>query len=366
MKAMTGKKLASVLAVLVGVVTASETTDVRAQDGRKAVSAPINLVPQRGAAPILNPLSGPAAAAQSKFIPLRPIPTAAAATTSTPQPIIGGVNTNGYANVGKVLTYNSNGNQGLGTGTLVAANWMLTAGHMFDTRDKTGRPQGQVVGMSFDVGGVRYWADWATVHPWYGQSYQTTVGPLPYGDIALVRLSRSVPSNIKPAYIQTVPGTVGQQLTIVGYGYTGSGTQGSANGSSGVKRVGVARVEAVAQYWLLWRFDQNEQYSTAHGDSGGPQFNSSGVIVSITTGGNGKGWGNNGTGWGNICWNTRCDVYLPWMRSVVSQNSASAVPTGVRYLVQPERAAGDALNLLPTLPIINFDPMSLMPAQSLE
>ena len=304
-------------------------------------------------------------AAQTKFIPLQPIPTQAAATNSTPQPIIGGVNTNGYANVGKVLAYNSNGQQLIGTGTLVTSKWMLTAGHMFDTGG-----QGQIVRMSFDVGGVRYWADGVAVHPWYGQSYRTTIGgqqcSLPYGDIALVRLSRSVPSSIKPALIQTAASPVGQQLTIVGFGDTGSGSQGSQTGSSGVKRVGFAQVELVAAHWLIWRFDRNERYSTAHGDSGGPQFNSQGAIASITTGGSTQGLGNNGTGWGDICWNIRCDVYFSWMRNVISQNSASAVPTGVRYLVQPERAAGDVLNLLPTLPIVNFDPKSLMPAQSVE
>lgn len=276
--------------------------------------------------------------------------------------IIGGVDAEGsFPNVGRVHAYINGRPTYKGTGTLVHGRWMLTAAHVVEVCLNNGGAIG------FEVGGRIYWADRYAVHPNYNRrTPPVSFEPagLPYGDISLVRLSTAVPASIKPAYFQTVAGTVGQRLTLVGCGLTGSGQTGGNQSSGGRKRAGVQVVEAVGSDWLLWSFDRGEQYSTAPGDSGGPQFNSSGGIVSITTGGNNRGVGRQG--WGNICWNTRCDVHLPWMQSVVSQNSASAVPTGVRYLVQPDRAAGDLLNLLPTLPIINFDPMSLMPAQSLE
>ena len=357
-KTMVWQRVAGMVAVLVGVGAANVPGLAPAQAVRKTAVAPISVAPLRGAAPILPPPGGAEATASTKLIPLQPISSTPPAPAKTQQRVIGGINTNGYPNVGKVLAKSSLDETFLGTGTLVLPNWILTAGHMLS--DNKGR--NNIVEMTVEIGGVRYSANGAARHPYYGQSFQSDIGPLPYGDIALVRLTRSVPSSIKPALIQTIPGTVGQVLTIVGYGDTGTGAQG-AYSSGGVKRVGAAQVQAVAPHWLLWRFDENERFSTAHGDSGGPQFNSAGAIASITTAGNGWGNGADGTGWGNIAINTRCDVYLPWMRSVVSRNSSPTAPSVVRYMAEPARAAGDVLDLLPTLPIINFDPKSLKPAR---
>lgn len=313
----------------------------------------VKLVPQLAASDRQAKSTG-----ESKFQPTKSIPRILA-----PE-VIGGINAEGkYPNVGPVLGYKGNVYVN-GTGTLIANRWMLTAAHVVKSCIQNGGSIG------FHVGNVTYWADGYIIHPNYGRMSPGLAfepGGLPYGDIALVRLSRHVPTAIKPALIQTVPGRVGQVLTIVGYGDTGTGQTGSQRGSNGTKRVGTQVVEAVGSDWLLWSFDRNERYSTAHGDSGGPQFNSSGAIVSITTGGNVRGAGGNGTGWGCICWNTRCDIHFNWMRDMISRFSGSSTaPAAVRYMVEPERALGDTLDLLPSSSRLGINPKVLLSDRSVE
>ena len=120
------------------------------------------------------------------------------------------------------------------------------------------------------------------------------------------------------------------------------------------------RVDAVGSDWLFWNFDRGEDFSTAPGDSGGPQFNSNLAIASITTSGSG------GTRWGSVAINTRCDIHFNWMRDLVTRYTPSAAPTGIKMMASPAYAAGVVLDAMPEIPAIGFKPSTLISNRSLE
>ncbi|MCX5685109.1 MAG: trypsin-like serine protease [Planctomycetota bacterium] len=98
----------------------------------------------------------------------------------------------------------------IGSGTLIAPNWVLTAGHMVSG----------ATGLKFTVGGATYTgSSWVSDPLWNGN---LTLGY----DIGLVHLSAPV-TNVKPATRYTGTSEIGKTATIVGYGMTGTGKTGA-------------------------------------------------------------------------------------------------------------------------------------------
>ena len=123
-----------------------------------------------------------------------------------------------YLNLGSQAIYGSVGridekagsSAYIGSGTLIAPNWVLTAGHMVS----------DATGLKFTVGGNTYTgSSWVYNPLWNGN---VTLGY----DIGLVKLSTAV-TNIKPAARYTGSSELGQVGTMVGYGMTGTGKTGA-------------------------------------------------------------------------------------------------------------------------------------------
>jgi len=98
----------------------------------------------------------------------------------------------------------------IGSGTLIAPNWVLTAGHMVS----------DATALKFTVGGSTYTASsWVSDPLWNGN---LTLGY----DIGLVKLSTAV-TGITPAKRYTGSSELGKVGTMVGYGMTGTGLTGA-------------------------------------------------------------------------------------------------------------------------------------------
>jgi secreted trypsin-like serine protease len=131
-------------------------------------------------------------------------------------------------------------------------------------------------------------------------------------------------------------------LTLVGYGYGGTGTTGS-NGDYGTKRVGTTPIDSVSAKLITWDFSNNSESNTAPGDSGGPAFVSVGgvnFVAGVTSGGDQED-----AGIGDHSFDTRVDAYAAWIDSIVG-SSVSTVTVGVKAsdANAAETTAGQAVN----------------------
>lgn len=135
---------------------------------------------------------------------------------------------NQFANVGELHS-----NIGWGSGTLIAPNWVLTAGHMFG-----GSPSGTI-----NFGGTWYTIDSVSIFPSWD------IGK---NDLSLAHLSTSV-SGIAPAAIWGGGLTeVSKDATSVGFGIGGNGDTGDTL-SYGTKRGFENVIDGYDQ--KIWGFD---------------------------------------------------------------------------------------------------------------
>jgi hypothetical protein len=101
-------------------------------------------------------------------------------------------------------------------------------------------------------------------------------------DFAVITLDQPVYEHVKgipPIFLDSTPAQNGDELTIVGYGNTGTGC---ADGSLGKRKV---TLKASAVDTDLIRFD-NEGIHNCPGDSGGPAINANGSVVGVASWGN--------------------------------------------------------------------------------
>jgi hypothetical protein len=220
--------------------------------------------------------------------------------------IINGTITNAYPSVG--LIGDTNGMHC--TASLIAPQYVLTAAHCLEG---IGHAQGR-----FQVGGQTYSSSRIFIHPQYNPN---AIGSDSAHDIAIMKLDRPV-TNVTPSSIFRGTPTVGQMLTLVGFGEGGNASTGG-DGTFGIKRVGTTPIDSVSSRLIHWNFDNNNESNTAPGDSGGPAFvtiNGQQFIAGVTSGGTLAN-----AAIGDQSFDTRVDAYKSWIDSIVGTGGNGTV-----------------------------------------
>jgi secreted trypsin-like serine protease len=235
---------------------------------------------------------------------------------------------------------------GIGSGTLIAPNWVLTAGHMAIVDGVANTAQ------EFVIGGQTYAvaSDAVYVHSgWIASGYDLNAGY----DLALFRLTTPV-KGIKPASLNTDRNEVGQVIFTNGFGSTGTGLTGNT-GAAGTRRAGQnvldataaqivipGRTEAIpvgSDRTLLYDFDSprrdistlgsaaplNLEYSGAPGDSGGGAMIAAGRgyrIAGVVSGGY-RPLGLRNGAYGTTAIYVRVSSHASWIRAVMQGGQPS-------------------------------------------
>ncbi len=195
-------------------------------------------------------------------------------------PITDGTTYNGHPSVGWLHINNST----LCTGTLIGSKTVLTAAHCI----QTGKSH------VFYVGGSSYTATSTTFHNGFNPTTKDN-------DIAIVTLATA--PTVTPTPISGWAPTVGQSLTLIGYGKTSSGSD-----DAGTKRTATNTVATVSSQKFTFNGTGGGIGNTCFGDSGGPAFASfdgTEVQVGVTSGGSDP--------CGTLGVDMRADAYYSWI-----------------------------------------------------
>ena len=202
------------------------------------------------------------------------------------------------------------------SGTLIAPRFVLSAAHCV-VNGASGQPDFAPDHGLFKLNGTTY----KTVRVYFNPSYKGDVSQDKEGaiDLSIWELDRDVP-NVTPSPLNRTAPTVGQQLTLVGYGEQGTGSKG-IDGSfppDGTLNFGHAPIDTLTPTFIKWNFKNlpppDNESNTAPGDSGGPQFISvNGVlqVASVTSGG-----AKANASFGDQSYNTRVDIAVKWIDSI--------------------------------------------------
>ncbi len=150
-----------------------------------------------------------------------------------------------------------------GTGTLIAPQWILTAGHVRDGISvQSPLPMIKFVGKEYEIEKIVIHPCWTSAHPAH--------------DMALIKLTRPV-EGIEPIPIYRGTDELGRIVTIVGSGFSGTGLTGPnpIDMWDNKKRAATNKIDAVEKYWLVSTFDAPPSATELEGfcgpgDSGGP------------------------------------------------------------------------------------------------
>jgi hypothetical protein len=211
--------------------------------------------------------------------------------------ILQGEETDDYEAVGIVGSLQRSG---FCSGTLITDSHVLTVAHCAEAIES------QTSG-TFELGGTIYRTTDVFIHPDYNS--RTLVN-----DIAILELSEPV-IDVIPSNIFRDEPLVGDLLFIVGFGATGSGS----DGTFGTKRVGVTTIDDVTDTLVSWIFDDLSEANTAAGDSGGPGYidiDGELYIACITSGGTEAD-----SSLGDFAFNTRIDAFANWIDDTIAFSS---------------------------------------------
>ncbi|MBM4371414.1 MAG: trypsin-like serine protease [Deltaproteobacteria bacterium] len=202
------------------------------------------------------------------------------------------------------------------TGTLVAPQWVLTAGHCLDEHEDFPLSPQTVrfyVGSNANPGpsgwpasGTIHAVDYFLLHPGYDPDV------LGDDDIGLVHLAAPVtgltPVSINSAYMTGA--WVDTEVLYVGFGVT----DGLAQGGGGVKRSTTMPIYTIEDSAYVSEYQGS---GICFGDSGGPGLASVGgqnKVIGVNSNVGGEG---SGDPCKDFYFHTRTDTYIPWLNSVM-------------------------------------------------
>jgi hypothetical protein len=229
-----------------------------------------------------------------------------------------------YDNVGRIIVNTPTASY-LGSGTLIAPNWVLTAGHMVD----------DIISGTVTFGTAQYTAEsWRAHSKWSGDL-------LNGNDIALIKLTTDVTGGIPIAQRYTGSDEFGQVGLAVGYGRSGTGLTGAVT-SAGTKRAGYNVIDAYysrspkkTPKIFLSDFDNpgdpgdsaygsdtplDLEYLIAPGDSGGPVFIDLGggpLLAGVNSFGASFD-GDTDSDYGDVSGHTRVSQFNDWIDDILA------------------------------------------------
>ncbi len=193
-------------------------------------------------------------------------------------PIVGGKTHTGHPSVG--LLQRKSGY--MCTATLVGQKTVLTAAHCVDLSTTH----------YFIVDGDWHSVSWVKQHPSYDPDNHHT------NDIAIVRLSSAI--GVEPSAVSSLAPSVGQTVTLVGFGKTAEGAA-----DSGTKRIAT---NTLAHVYATTLEVYGAGGNICNGDSGGPSFATIGG-QEVQVGVHSLKLGD--CGYGGV--DTRVDAYEDWI-----------------------------------------------------
>ncbi len=202
---------------------------------------------------------------------------------------------------------------GGGMGTLISADWILTAGHVAEGIQMRGIK-------TLTTGDIEREVEAVYVHPRFGF-------PEDHRDIGLIKLASSSEFRLESsAELYAGTAEAGRQVLLVGDGYTGTGKTGPQKGER-ILRAAHNTVESAADGWVRFHFDappagDDLEGISGPGDSGGPAF----LVIDGTyqiIGVSAYNAGGPACTYGTDEYYCRVSDELPWIQSVLSGESGS-------------------------------------------
>lgn len=203
-----------------------------------------------------------------------------------------------------------------GDGTLIAENWVITAGHVAEGMF---RREGLNLKIFFANSEKGYAVDKIFVHP--------NFAPMQGADIALIRLKESV-TGIEPAKLYKKTDETGKPIIIVGHGDFKTG-QETTWAVDGVKRGATNVVDRTSADKIIFDFDAppggtRREGTAGRGDSGGPAFIMEGDVPLVAGISSAGMPGKNGPGtYGAVEHYTRVSAYMEWIEKTITDPKAS-------------------------------------------
>jgi hypothetical protein len=224
-----------------------------------------------------------------------------------------------------------------GGATLIAPDWLLTAGHVAAAVRQRGSIT--IMGREYPVQRVDIHGDWRELGP---------------HDIGLVRLGRPV-ERVKPLGLYRGGQERGAVATLVGHGGAGRGDS-RARTEDGRTRAATSQVDSVSAAWLYFSFDAppggtDLEGAPGPGDSGGPaiiRVNGADLVAGISSAGFD---GREGPGsYGAVDVFTRVSTHVGWIDSVMRSAPHTGANRDPRRADQPPASSVQGVGL-PDTPV---------------